>query len=241
MATRAWPRGHGRRWTRRRARCCDRSVVHRERAQSVESFPRPLKACPSRLEHPATGCSRRSGDASDGLQVLSNGAASPATPTARSSLPVWTRVRATDRGLAPLDGGATAVLTGKSPSRGPNPRPDSHGSGLSGDGSPGFVVVVRRGWDREAWVGAAPGFSRAISLRSQRKPSAQPTRYVHGPYCPISESRRGFACHCNGNLVSDQHGMSGDELGTNRLEPRENPAIPTNTRPQTNTKCPIGP
>jgi len=77
LATRAWPRGHGRRWTRRRARCCDRSVVHRERAQSVESFPRPLKACPSRLEHPATGCSRRSGDASDGLQVLSTAPPAP--------------------------------------------------------------------------------------------------------------------------------------------------------------------
>ena len=57
---------------------------------------------------------------------------------------------------------------------------------------------------------------------------------------PLTSSRR-FRRHRNENPVSDQQGMSGNELGTNRLEHRGNPAIPTKTRPQTNTRRPIIP
>ena len=99
----------------------------------------------------------------------------------------------------------------------------------------------RRGWDREAWVGLIwplTSSRRYWRYRNGNPPSGQ--HDVSGVPAVRSVSQdAGLPCHCNGNLVSDQHGMSGDELGTNRLEPRGNPAIPTKTRPQTNTKCPI--
>ena len=97
------------------------------------------------------------------------------------------------------------------------------------------------GWDREAWVGLIwplTSSRRYWRYRNGNSPSGQ--HDVSGVPAVRSVSQdAGLPCHCNGNPVSDQHGMSGDELGTSRLEPRGNPAIPTKTRPQTNTKCPI--
>ena len=158
-----------------------------------------------------------------GLQALPDGAASTATPCrAPSGPPLYagsgdmTRVRGSCRvfgghagcsghrtgSLPPSNGGRprsegrTPVRARKAPSRGPRRARSQRGESRAGVSRATLAGAA----PRAARVGSAgPGgprradFITPIPAPSRRKPGAWPTRYVRGPHCPISESRRGFS------------------------------------------------
>ena len=82
-------------------------------------------------------------------------------------------------------------------------------------------------------------FITPIPAPSRRKPGAWPTRYVRGPHCPISESRRGFSSPLQRKPrvrpTRNVRGWTQDEPTPTPRKHRDT----RETRPQTNTKCPI--
>ena len=138
-----------------------------------------------------------------GLQALPDGAASTATPCRAPSGPplyagsgVMPGVRGTGRGRCPRPMGEDPVQRGEPPSRGPRRARSQRGESRAGVSRATLAGAA----PRAARVGSAgPGgprradFITPIPAPSRRKPGAWPTRYVRGPHCPISESRRGFS------------------------------------------------